>query len=776
MLLDQVGAIASLDHDARARQHLNEVAHGKDFASFVQQVEANRVKLGTRNGTDQYTDRNSTSDWPDKWLKHLGPRKKVGEGSFGEVFVAHVACDGNTKVAIKELAITSSSRSEVEQEGQLMDRFRGPSFVTLFESAQDSEKMYIMMEAADSDLEKLPGLTLSQKAQLFVDALKGVVAMHEQGYVHRDLKPANLLLANNHAKVADLGLTCSVHGGKMPVCSGIAGTPLYIAPETYSYEHGLVRFSEAVQEKNDVWAMGLILYKLLYGVLPRSLEYTRTLGDLAANIMHLDIERDARYWTMSSSLRKLMSAALERSTRYRADSAELLTLAEKFAKSVGCKTAKVPEAKLPPCWYTAGKAVNCKWNAWSSWGQCDAACDEWGYQERTRTIKKQGANGGVECHLKDARDSKRCKGHPCPRAKFSEGQYVLVGTRNALGMVESVLPYDASIRQFRYVVKYGCGARVSNDGRKLNLPMQQRNEDALSLYEFVYEKETCKDNCYWRPSIDPAKQQLSYDSHQECETQRGMLQLHNFGTPTSEPNLTHDDYHMEKCRQIASRDVRCGRFLSYTFNTGQCECVKKGDYCMIRDVEGKVNRIEYWYCNQMCPPDTTSELPDENGNCRCDEGNDHAAAWCYKEKEDGFLHAEKCPSFHVWTDKGFESTSIYSAECEGCHCCWIRHADWVPSGECNSWLGWEDSDRKTCGYYERHELCTSNGGYGRGWRSSWGTFKDNADRAGYSATDACCECGGGHVEKYLPARKRLSTCRKLDARNQTLVHKRRLRD
>jgi len=67
-----------------------------------------------------------------------------------------------------------------------------------------------------------------------------------------------------------------------------------------------------------------------------------------------------------------------------------------------------------------------------------------------------------------------------------------------------------------------------------------------------------------------------------------------------------------------------------------------------------------------------------------------------------------------------------------------------PSGGCSdSPSSWSDQQAETCGQFESNNWCTSSGGKGGGWRSSWGEITDYYDSHGNTAFDACCACGGG---------------------------------
>src|SRR5690242_20660665 len=122
-------------------------------------------------------------------------------------------------------------------------------------------------------MELLPGRSLEQRLKqgpvpinqalkICAQVASALAAAHARGLVHRDVKPANVMLPRDGAKVVDFGLAAVAgeptdlggHGGV------VLGTPAYLAPERLS--------GDTVVAATDVYALGLLLYRLLAGRMP----------------------------------------------------------------------------------------------------------------------------------------------------------------------------------------------------------------------------------------------------------------------------------------------------------------------------------------------------------------------------------------------------------------------------------------------------------------------------------------------------------------------------
>ena len=93
---------------------------------------------------------------------------------------------------------------------------------------------------------------------------RGLSAAHALGIVHRDLKPSNLFLcADGTVKLVDFGiaLLADTVATRLTVSGTVMGTPAYLAPEQ-------ARGELQVDQRTDLWSLGVVLYEALAGRLP----------------------------------------------------------------------------------------------------------------------------------------------------------------------------------------------------------------------------------------------------------------------------------------------------------------------------------------------------------------------------------------------------------------------------------------------------------------------------------------------------------------------------
>lgn len=204
---------------------------------------------------------------------------RLGQGAMGTVFfVRHRETQGRcvAKVIHKHLVPDQKARDRFRLEAQSLGRLNHPHIVSARATGTTSDGRPFVV------LEYLPGKTLSQvlrkeSISAFTaleygrQLLLALAAAHYVGVVHRDLNPGNIILAEQPdgsrlVKVLDFGLAKVLpqapSGSPSPLIAPttvgtIVGTPRYISPEAAA--------GEGADERSDVYAAALILYKMLTG-------------------------------------------------------------------------------------------------------------------------------------------------------------------------------------------------------------------------------------------------------------------------------------------------------------------------------------------------------------------------------------------------------------------------------------------------------------------------------------------------------------------------------
>lgn len=207
-------------------------------------------------------------------LKHIGPwriEEKIGHGGMGDVYKAmHV----NTRqiAALKVLA-PALARDEVlvrrfHAESSTLGQLQHQNIVEFFEEGEAEGHHYLAMqyipgESLAKNLEAGEPITVRDSLTVMRQALTGLSAAHELGFVHRDIKPDNILIDAKSKRVllADFGLARAMESSAhLTMTHMIIGTVGYIAPEQAQ--------GKTVDHRADIYAMGVLFYQLLAGRLP----------------------------------------------------------------------------------------------------------------------------------------------------------------------------------------------------------------------------------------------------------------------------------------------------------------------------------------------------------------------------------------------------------------------------------------------------------------------------------------------------------------------------
>lgn len=195
--------------------------------------------------------------------------KELGRGGMGIVFQAHDKAL-REQVAIKILSPLLSNNQEalerLKREVSAARRITHPNVIRIHDIAEIGGLHYVSMEffqgANLKDFVKAAGsLSLMQAFQIAGQICDGLEAAHRQGVIHRDLKSQNIIINSaNQIKIIDFGLAHSTHFEGMTATGLIMGTPEYMAPEQVE--------GKRVDERADIYSLGIILYELFTGRVP----------------------------------------------------------------------------------------------------------------------------------------------------------------------------------------------------------------------------------------------------------------------------------------------------------------------------------------------------------------------------------------------------------------------------------------------------------------------------------------------------------------------------
>ncbi len=212
----------------------------------------------------------------DRFLVH----EKLGEGGMGVVYRAEQTAIGRTvalKVLHGHLTRDESLHARFHNEAAASSRLTHPNTVTIYDFGKtDIGSLYIAMEfvegeSLDDEIRNRGAMEWHRSCRLGVQICGSLMDAHSNSIVHRDLKPENIMLCERGgeadvAKVLDFGIAKILEDDgtdqrqALTKTGMVFGTPQYMSPEQIR--------GERVDNRTDIYSLGVILYQMLTGVLP----------------------------------------------------------------------------------------------------------------------------------------------------------------------------------------------------------------------------------------------------------------------------------------------------------------------------------------------------------------------------------------------------------------------------------------------------------------------------------------------------------------------------
>lgn len=192
---------------------------------------------------------------------------KVGSGGMSDVYKA-LDHKLNRYVAIKVLKTEFSEDknfvSKFKVEAQSAAGLTHPNIVNVYDVGEDDSIHYIVMELIDGItlkkyIEKKGPLPVKEAVSIAIQVAQGIEAAHNNHIIHRDIKPQNIMISREgKVKVTDFGIARAASANT--INSNAMGSVHYISPEQARGGY--------IDEKSDIYSLGITLYELITGQVP----------------------------------------------------------------------------------------------------------------------------------------------------------------------------------------------------------------------------------------------------------------------------------------------------------------------------------------------------------------------------------------------------------------------------------------------------------------------------------------------------------------------------
>ena len=201
-------------------------------------------------------------------ISHYKILEKLGEGGMGVVYKAH-----DTKldrvIALKflphYLTTDTDEKERFYHEARAASGLNHANITTIYEIQEFDDQLFLAMEFVEGktlkQLVKEDPPSIKTVLDIAIQMCEGIAVAHEKGIVHRDIKSDNIMItAKGQVKIMDFGLAKVKGATKLTKAGSTLGTAAYMSPEQAQ--------GEEVDQRSDIFSVGVVLYELLAGQLP----------------------------------------------------------------------------------------------------------------------------------------------------------------------------------------------------------------------------------------------------------------------------------------------------------------------------------------------------------------------------------------------------------------------------------------------------------------------------------------------------------------------------
>jgi protein kinase-like protein len=265
---------------------------------------------------------------------------QLGRGGMGTVYKA-VDETLDREVAIKVLnpeVADAKIMTRFRAEATALARLNHPEIATIYELFRSETDLLMVMEfvrgeTLDKISSRLGALPPERAAYLLDKVLSALAHAHRAGIVHCDMKPANVMVTEHGGvKIMDFGVS-RVRGAGSPTTDGyMMGTPAYMPPEQV--------LGKQLDGRADLYAIGVILYRLLTGTLPFKAD--TAIGMVQKQISEAPTPLSAHRHNLPEWCEKILQRALAKAPADRFQTAE--EFSEALANAAGMVTTDLARA------------------------------------------------------------------------------------------------------------------------------------------------------------------------------------------------------------------------------------------------------------------------------------------------------------------------------------------------------------------------------------------------------------------------------------------------
>jgi serine/threonine-protein kinase len=204
-------------------------------------------------------------------LGHYDIVAELGRGGMGVVYKGYES-SLNRYVAIKVLAESLAHDESVKErflrEARSMASLNDPHIIQIYFIGEHEGQTFFVMEFVEGEslgsmLKRDGRLRPDQAARVIYQTAQGLTTAHDKGVIHRDIKPGNLMVTSRGAiKIADFGIALVTQdfSKKLTSTGEFVGTPGYLSPE--------VCLGKPVDQRSDIFSLGIVLFEMLTGRMP----------------------------------------------------------------------------------------------------------------------------------------------------------------------------------------------------------------------------------------------------------------------------------------------------------------------------------------------------------------------------------------------------------------------------------------------------------------------------------------------------------------------------